>query len=371
MKIGVVLMNLGGPTHEDNVRIFLKNLFSDEDIIKLGGGMTQSLFASLISKFRAPNVAKDYKEINGCPKGCTGSKYCLNRKNKTVSECCSPINGLTESQRKSLEKYFRKNLKDHEVCVYTCMRYWLPFADTIMDEMVEDEITHAVLMPLYPQFSWTTTGSSFRDWETVSKQKFQNGEKPWKEFHVKNYHRNESYLKAINDRIDEALAGMDEETRSKTHFIFSAHGTPLLEVRSGDPYTVEIKETMEAVMSRREEKNSYWLSYQSRVGPQKWTQPNTEDLVRRHLEYGIKNFLMIPIAFVTDHIETLYELGVELVEDLEEEGFEFENFKVMNGLNDHPDFIKALAEETLNCTDREIKEEIQTDSNGPKKVVSA
>jgi protoporphyrin/coproporphyrin ferrochelatase len=374
MKIGVVLMNLGGPTHENNVRIFLDNLFQDEDIIKLGGGVTQKLFAKIISKFRAPAVAEDYKEINGCPKGCTGSKHCYNRKNKEVSSCCSPINGLTEAQRRGLEKMFKKIMPEHEVKVYTCMRYWLPFADQVMDDMVEDGITHTVLMPLYPQFSWTTTGSSFRDWENMLKEKFA-GEKPWKEFHVKNYYLNESYLQAINDRIDEALEDMDEETRRKTHFIFSAHGTPLLEVRSGDPYTVEIKETMEAVMARREEKNSYWLSYQSRVGPQKWTQPNTEELVKRHMEYGIKNFLMVPIAFVTDHIETLFELGVELVEDLEEEGFEFENFEVMKGLNNHPGYIRALAEETLGVLKHEIPAEaVQWDAvteKSKKKEVTA
>lgn len=346
MRIGVVLMNLGGPTHEDNVRKFLYNLFKDEDIIKMGGGVTQDFFARIISKFRAPNVAKDYIGINGCPKGCTGNLHCYNRQDQTISTCCSPINGLTESQRKALEKHFKNRIPDNEIKVYTCMRYWLPFAETIMDDMVNDGITHAVLLPLYPQFSWTTTGSSFRDWENVRKEKF-GPKTPWREYHVKNYHLNEEYLKSVNNRIDEALAGMDEETRSKTHFIFTAHGTPLLEVRSGDPYTVEIKETMEAVMERRTEKNSYWLSFQSRVGPQKWTQPNTEDLVKRHLQYGIRNFLMIPIAFVTDHIETLYELSIELVENMEEEGFDFENYVVMKGINDHPAFIKALADEVL------------------------
>lgn len=372
MKIGVVLMNLGGPTHEDNVRLFLKNLFSDEDIIKLGGGWGQRLFANVISKFRAPSVAKDYKEINGCPKGCTGSKHCFNRKNRVVSECCSPINGLTELQRRTLEKYFKAILPEQEVKVYTCMRYWLPFAETVMDDMVSDGITHTILMPLYPQFSWTTTGSSFRDWEQVLEKKFGDSGKPWKEFHVKNYYLNENYLNSINSRIDEALAEMDEDTRHKTHFIFSAHGTPLLEVRSGDPYTVEIKETMEAVMARRKEKNPYWLSFQSRVGPQKWTQPNTEELVERHLEYGIKNFLMIPIAFVTDHIETLYELGVELVEEMEKEGFEFENYAVMKGLNDHPDYIRALAEEALSCLKHEIPDtSVQWDHRESKTEVTA
>jgi len=355
IRIGVVLMNLGGPTSEDAVRPFLYHLFQDEDIIKLGGGKIQDLFASVISKFRAPNVAEDYKEINGCPKGCTGNKHCLNRQNKRVSECCSPINGLTESQRRGLEKHFKKAMPDVTVKVYTCMRYWLPFAETTMEDMVEDGITHAVMMPLYPQFSWTTTGSSYRDWETKRDKRFGD-ETPWKEFHVKNYHRNPHYLQAMNHRIDEALAEMDEETRNKTHLIFSAHGTPLLEVRSGDPYTVEIKETMEAVMEMRDRKEPYWLGFQSKVGPQKWTQPNTVDLVRRHLEYGIKNFLMIPIAFVTDHIETLYELGVELVEDLEEEGYEFENMAVMNGLNDHPLYIQALADEVLKKLEHELPE---------------
>ena len=370
MRIGIVLMNLGGPTHEDNVPIFLRNLFQDEDIIKLGGGFFQNAFSKIIAKFRAPSVAEDYKEINGCPKGCTGNNHCFNRQNKVVSDCCSPINGLTEKQRRGLEKHFKKNLPDADVKVYTCMRYWLPFADQIMDDLVEDGITHTVLMPLYPQFSWTTTGSSFRDWETVGQEKFGDEGAPWKEFHVKNYHRNEDYLQAINDRIDEALADMDEETRNKTHFIFSAHGTPLLEVRSGDPYTVEIKETMEAVMERREEKHSYWLGFQSKVGPQKWTQPNTEELVARHMEYGIKNFLMIPIAFVTDHIETLYELGVELVEDLEEEGYTFENLKVMDGLNDHPLFIKALADESMKVLDHELKG-VQSGNEQEKSKITA
>ncbi|MEX2601836.1 MAG: ferrochelatase [Balneolaceae bacterium] len=346
MRIGIVLMNLGGPTSEESLRDFLYNLFSDEDIIKLGGGITQELFARIIAKFRAPSVGEDYKRINGCPKGCTGNKACPNRQNGVVSSCCSPINGLTERQRRALEKHFTRVLPDRDVKVYTCMRYWIPFATDIMDQMVEDGITHTVLVPLYPQFSWTTTGSSFRDWETVRTGKF-GSETPWKEYHVKNYHLNEDYLQAMNDRIDESLAEMDEEVRSKTHFIFSAHGTPLLEVRSGDPYTTEIKETMEAVMERRRVKHSYWLGFQSRVGPQKWTQPNTAELVERHLQYGIKNLLMIPVAFVTDHIETLYELGRELPEDLEEEGYSFENYKVMDGINEHPLFIKALADESL------------------------
>lgn len=353
IRIGVVIMNMGGPTADYAIRPFLYNLFRDEDIIKMGGGKIQNMFANVISKFRAPKVQEDYEQINGCPQGCMGNKHCLNRKNSTVSTCCSPINSLTEKQRRSLEKHLKNTLPDHFVKVYTCMRYWLPFAETTMDDMAEDHITHAVMVPLYPQFSWTTTGSSFRDWETRRTGKFGK-DTPWKEFYVKNYHRNPNYLQALNSRIDEALNAMDEETRNKTHLVFSAHGTPVLEVKSGDPYTTEINQTMEAIMKMRGYDHEYWLGYQSKVGPQKWTQPNTAELVERHLQYGIKNFLMIPIAFVTDHIETLYELSIELKEDLEEEGYEFENLSVMQGINDHPRYIQALADETLNKLDHII-----------------
>lgn len=349
IKLGIVLMNLGGPTGEDHVRPFLYNLFRDEDIIKMGGGRLQDFFARVIARFRAPSVREDYEEINGCPKGCTGNKHCLNRKNGVVSTCCSPINSLTERQRRALEKHFKSEYPEMEVKVYTCMRYWIPFADQIMDDMVDDGITHAVMVPLYPQFSWTTTGSSFRDWETRRNRRFGDIENtPWKEYQVKNYHRNPLYLEALNDRIDEALEGMDPETREKTHLIFSAHGTPKKEVRSGDPYTTEIEQTMEAVMEMRGRREEYWLGFQSKVGPGEWTQPNTAELVERHIAYGIRNFLMIPVAFVTDHIETLYELGVELPEDLEKDGYHFENIKVMPGINDHPKYIEALAEEAMN-----------------------
>lgn len=356
-KIGIVLMNLGGPTYEKAVQPFLYNLFNDEDIInfgdsfaqkilRAGNGAPQRALAKLISSKRAPDVAKDYKEINGCPNGCGGNKHCTNRQNKIISDCCSPINPLTEQQRRALEKHMKKVMPGHQVKVYTCMRYWLPFADQIMKDLEEDGIDTVVLLPLYPQFSFTTTGSSFRDWEEVKSKRYGEKGAPWhKELHIKNYHLNPHYLKALNHRIDEALEAMPAEQRAKTHLIFSAHGTPILEVDKGDPYTAEIQETREAIMAMREHKESHWISFQSRVGPLKWTQPNTEDLVIRLLKYGVKNLLMVPVAFVTDHIETLYELGVELLEDVEE--YHPENILVTKGLNDHPDFIAALADESI------------------------
>lgn len=345
-KLGVVLMNLGGPTSEEVVRTFLYNLFSDEDIIKLGGGRVQDGLAKVISKFRYKKIAEKYREINGCPKGCMGSKYCLNRENKVVSDCCSPINPLTELQRRTLEKTLKLELPEFEVKVYTAMRYWRPFAYQVMDEMLEDGIEHAVLLPLYPHFSWTTTGSSFRDWENIRLEFEKAGKKPsWHEYTVKSYHLNNPYLESVNERINEAMERFTDEERKKVHLIFTAHGTPIAEVESGDPYTQQIADTVEAIMDMRNRHENYWLSFQSRVGPSKWTQPNTEDLVKRLIEYGVKHFLMIPVAFVTDHIETLHELGIELPEELEADNLHFEKLEVSGGLNDHPKFIQAMVDE--------------------------
>ena len=345
-KLGVVVTNLGGPTSEEATREFLNNLFGDEDIIKLGGGWFQKGLGSVISKLRYKKIAEKYREINGCPKGCMGSKYCLNRANKVVSDCCSPINPLTELQRRTLEKELRNELPDFEVKVYTAMRYWRPFAWQVMDEMIEDGIEHAVLLPLYPHFSWTTTGSSLRDWEDVTKDFAKKGKEPkWQEYAVKSYHLSQPFLESVNDRINEAMERFTEEERAKVHIIFTAHGTPILEVESGDPYTAQIVDSVEAIMDMRDRRENYWVSYQSRVGPQKWTQPNTEDLVKRLIEYGVKHFLMVPVAFVTDHIETLHELGIELPEELEEDGYHYDKLEVTGGLNDHPKFIRALVDE--------------------------
>ncbi|MDG5767432.1 ferrochelatase [Balneolales bacterium ANBcel1] len=346
-KIGVVLMNLGGPTSEPAVRSFLENLFGDQDIINLGGGGFQKRLAKTIARFRYKGVAEKYREINGCPNGCMGSKYCPNRRDKVVSDCCSPINPLTELQRKALEKQIKSAWPDHFVKVYTAMRYWVPFDYDVFEEAMADGIEHLVLLPLYPHFSYTTTGSSFRNWEHIRQKNIETGKIPgWQEYHIGQYHLNPNYLSALNSRIEERLEeDFSEEERSKVHLVFTAHGTPLSEVAKGDPYTQHIEETVEAIMKMRNYGETHWLGYQSRVGPSKWTQPNTEELVFRLLDYGIKHILLIPVAFVTDHIETLHELGIELHEAIEEQKKQVDKLITSKGLNDHPDFLKALQDE--------------------------
>ena len=327
-RVGVVLFNMGGPATLDDVEPFLYRLLMDPLFLDVPvGGRMRHWLATSIAYARAESLRERYELIGGG----------------------SPVPRLAHEQAEVLQGQLQARYGEPagvEFRTYPAMRYGTPFPEEAAAAMAADGIDKVVLLPLYPQFSWTTSGSSFRDWETVAQQKFGN-ERPWEEYVVKNYHLNERYLASINSRIDETLQHLDEDTINKTHLIFSAHGTPILEVKSGDPYTREIEETMEAVMERRGRNTSYWIGYQSKVGPQKWTQPNTAELVERHMNYGISNFLMIPIAFVTDHIETLYELGVELKEDLEEEGYHPSSLEVMKGINDHPMVIDALGEEVL------------------------
>ncbi len=346
-RIGIVLLNLGGPTSEPAVRTFLENLFGDRDIINLGGGRFQNRLAKIIAKFRYKSVAEKYREINGCPNGCLGSKYCPNRRNKVISDCCSPINSLTELQRRALERKLAECWPDHAIKVYTAMRYWVPFDYDVFEEAVADEIEHLVLLPLYPQFSFTTTGSSFRNWEAIRNGRPADALQPaWQEYLVGQYHLNPHYLSAVNQRIDERLnQDFTDEERSKAHLVFTAHGTPLSEVEKGDPYTRQIEETVDAIMKLRKYRETHWLGYQSRVGPSKWTQPNTEELVLRLIDYGIKHLVLIPVAFVTDHIETAHELDIELREVIEEQRKHVEKMVISKGLNDHPGFLAALEDE--------------------------
>jgi ferrochelatase len=342
-NIGIVLLNLGGPTDGDSVYTFLYNLFCDPDIIKLGGGARQRLLARFIAGRRAPKVRGRYEAINACPQGCTGSAYCPNRLAGKTSNCCSPINPLTEAQRAALEAHLRQLRPQDHITVYTCMRYWQPDTESTLARLKADGLEEVVLLPLYPQFSYTTSGSSFRYWTNVKKA--MGLENAWREHFVKSYERHPSFLQAFHDRIDEALATLPAEVRQQAHIVFTAHGTPLAEVRAGDPYTQQVRDTVEALMATRREQ--YWLAFQSRVGPAKWTQPATDETVMRLVRYGIRNLVMVPVAFVTDHIETLMELNIELREELHEEGLSIDNLVVTTGLNTSPHYIQALADLSL------------------------
>lgn len=309
-KKAVVLFNLGGPDSLEAIEPFLYNLFCDPDIFKLPIG--QKLFAKLISSRRAPKVAEEYKLIGGK----------------------SPINEWTEIQRSFLEKKLREN--DSSIDVHIAMRYWHPLTNETVTNIESKNYEKIILLPLYPHYSITTTGSSFNEWN-----RYYKGDKS-KLIFVNDYYTNTKYLESINQRIDETLNRFNDSIRSDVQLVFSAHGTPLSLVKKGDPYSSHIKATVDAVMKMREYSHSHHLCYQSKVGPMKWLEPATDTLIEVLSKHGKKHLLIIPISFVSDHVETLFELDIEYRHVAEKCGIE--NYIVMKGLNDSEIFIDALAD---------------------------
>jgi ferrochelatase len=194
-------------------------------------------------------------------------------------------------------------------------------------------------LPLYPQYSMVNAGSSFNEWDRAAKRQGAH----FNDRRVQEYYRNEKYIRSINARIDEGLANFEHP--EKVFLLFSAHGTPLDLVKRGDPYSAQIRETMELVMSQRGRDKQYMLSFQSKVGPKRWLTPSTTATISDLGQKGITDMLVIPIAFVSDHIETLHELNIEERVTADRAGIK--NYQVMQGLNDHPLFIECLADIAL------------------------
>ncbi len=309
-KTAVVLLNLGGPDSLEAIEPFLYNLFCDPDIFKLPFG--QKLLAKLISSRRAPKVAEEYKLIGGK----------------------SPINEWTEIQRSMLETQLRK--EDENIDVLVAMRYWKPLTEETVTKVESGNYHKIILLPLYPHYSITTIGSSFNEWNRHYK-----GNKS-KLVYIGNYETNGKYLAALNQRIDETLLRFPEEIRKDVQLVFSAHGTPLSLLKKGDPYSQQIKATVNAVMKARNYSHAFHQCFQSKVGPMKWLEPATDTMIEELSSAGKKNLLIIPISFVSDHVETLFELDIEYRHVADNCGIE--NYIVMKGLNDSQLFIDALAE---------------------------
>ncbi len=315
MKLSVVLLNLGGPDSLDAVEPFLFNLFNDPEIINFPlSFLFRKRLARLISSKRAPSVQKQYAKIGGK----------------------SPIVDLTTRQAELLEASLRE--KGIDARVHVAMRYWKPFTQDAIAAIERDGADRIVLLPLYPQFSSATTGSSFKEWNRlVADSKLK--EVPT--IRINDYFDFGPYLDAVIGRINECFERFTSEVRDDVHLLFSAHGTPMKLVRQGDPYSHQIVKTVAAAMERGGWKNKHQLCYQSKVGPQKWLTPSTPQVIEELAAAGVKNMLVIPIAFVSDHLETLFELGHEYSRFAHENGVE--RYEVMEGLNDSKAFADALA----------------------------
>lgn len=321
-RVGVVLLNLGGPTKEEEVAPFLYNLFMDPAIIDLPvKGRLRHWLCQLVARRRARTVAKDYEAIGGG----------------------SPINRLTREQARSLQHQLNERYGQAagvHFQTYIAMRYWHPFSEEAAAQMQKDGITKVVLLPLYPQYSKTTTGSSLYYWWMLE----QNGEIPaWPTTTVFEYAANPKYIQALSERIDEALQRFPREVRAGVQLVFSAHGTPLRELMERkDPYCCLIHSTVDRVMALRRHDRPFHTAFQSKVGPAEWLTPSTPDKLRELAQQHVRAVLVIPVAFVTDHIETAFELDVEVREEAQHLGIE--HYEVTSGLNCHPLFIESLSE---------------------------
>jgi len=314
-KLAIVLFQLGGPDSLEAVEPFLFNLFSDPDIlpIPLVGGLLRKPLARRIARNRAPRVAEHYRAI--------GSH--------------SPIGILTARQAAALDAALRP---DFDPTVTVAMRYWHPTTEDAVALVRSGNFDQIVLLPLYPQYSYATTLSSLKEWNRCYRP--PSAADASKVRAIGDFHRHPLYIEALVDRINTTFRQFDQ--RGDVHIVFSAHGIPLSLVEKGDPYPQQIQGTVQAVMERGAWTNPHSLCFQSRVGPLKWLEPSTTATLERLGHEGVKRILIVPLAFVTEHVETLHEINIEAREIAEHAGVS--QFRMMPAVGTHPKFIACLAD---------------------------
>jgi len=217
--------------------------------------------------------------------------------------------------------------------VLIAMRYWNPLTADTAKIVAAGKYDKIVLLPLYPHYSMTTTGSSYNEWKKAFKADVST-------VYIRSYQADENYVAALNQRIDEGILKFPEDVRKSVQLVFSAHGTPVSYIKKGDPYSFQIQQTVHEAMKKRNHDLPYHMCYQSKVGPMKWLEPSTGSMIKKLAEEGRKNLLIIPVSFVSDHVETLFELNIEYRHIADACGIE--NYIVMTGLNDSKLFIESL-----------------------------
>jgi protoporphyrin/coproporphyrin ferrochelatase len=310
--LGVVLFQLGGPDSPGAVEPFLYNLFCDPDIINFPmAWIARRPLARYIARRRAGVVREHYEAIGGQ----------------------SPIRLLTERQARKLEVALSP---DFNVRCWVAMRYWHPLTDETAATVRAASLDMLVLLPLYPQYSFATTASSVKEWHRIYRPRLKGLSGKL----VEEFHTHPLYISALVERIATSLTHFDDPR--KVHLVFSAHGLPLSLIAKGDPYERQVRETMSAVLARGGWPNAHSLCYQSRVGRQKWLEPALGPTIERLAAAGEKHLLVIPISFVTEHIETLHEINIEARAEALRAGVK--QFEMMPAVGDSPRFIEALAD---------------------------
>jgi protoporphyrin/coproporphyrin ferrochelatase len=309
-RVGVVLFQLGGPDSLAAIEPFLFNLFCDPDIIDFPfARLGRKTLAKLISTTRARKVEHHYATIGGG----------------------SPIRRFTERQAQALEdELVSQGLNAR---CFVAMRYWHPFTREAIEKIEASQCDELVLLPLYPQYSSTTTGSSLNEWN-----RHFRGAMPV--HNVGPFYRHPMYLDALVEKVDEALSRFDDP--SLPEIVFSAHSIPMSIVAKGDPYQQQIEETVQLLMMRGGWSNRQRLCYQSKVGASKWLQPSLHRTLRDLAMEQVREICVVPVAFVSDHVETLGEIDHEARHEAQDLGFT--RFEMSAGLNDSAKFISALSQ---------------------------
>ncbi len=326
-RVGIVMFQLGGPDSLEAVEPFLLNLFLDPDIIPLGPlGLLRKPIAKMISSRRSVPVSARYAQI--------GRR--------------SPIATLTERQRVRLVRALSSYIDPVAV---VAMRYWHPLSSEALDTLRNSgPLDEVVLLPLYPHYSYATTLSSMKEWKRVTsaaKWNAANGAPP--ERVIESFYNHPLYIRGLVENIGRVLRQFSGSSR--IHLVFSAHGLPMSLVEKGDPYPRQIEETVRLTVEQGAQRfpkqwpRTHLLCYQSRVGPAKWLQPPLTGTIERLGHEGVKEMLIVPISFVTEHIETLHEINIEARDEAKKLGID--TFRMMPALGDSPYFIAALKDLVL------------------------
>ena len=324
MRKAIILFNLGGPDKLENVEPFLFNLFYDPAILNIPSFIRYPL-AKLIAKRRAPIAKNIYKELGGS----------------------SPILKLTKEQASALELSLNKSDNLSKYKCFVVMRCWHPRAENVVKEVINYNPDEVILMPLYPQYSAATSGSSIKEWKDVClKNNFKK-----KTNTICCYPTDKNFIQAHKDEIIKII-----ENLVNFKLIFSAHGLPEKNIKKGDPYQWQVEQSVNQIVKSLNIKDLDWiLSYQSRVGPLKWIGPSTEDIIVENSKLG-KHIVLVPIAFVSEHSETLVELDIEYKELADKNGCK--NYLRVPALGINENYIKAMTNLIINKQDYNFNGEL-------------
>lgn len=312
-KTAVLLLQMGGPDSLPAIEPFLYNLFSDRDIIRIGPAFLQPMIARFIARRRSNKVMEYYRKIGGK----------------------SPIRELTAQQGAALEAALGPDYR-----CFVAMRYSNPDTAEALAAIAREGITRVIALSLYPHYSRATVGSSINELE----RELKKSATPFKLSYIRQFYDHPAYIAALAEKVEEGLAGFPE--RSRVQLVFSAHGLPQSFIDSGDPYLEHIQATVRLTMEHFGG-ISHHLAFQSRAGPVKWLEPSTEAKIAELAAGGCRELLMVPLSFVSDHIETLYEIDIQYREEANVLGIT--DFRRTEALNSSPAFIYCLANLVRGC----------------------